>query len=316
MSARIIAFVNWLTGALVLQDLVDAGHAVVGVVLYPPELEFPTPAPKYSVRETAWKNLLPTYTVPPERINKDFVPVVRKLEPDLLVTMHFPTIFQQPMLETPRLGCVNMHPSKLPAGRGYAPMAWHMAIGEPQVHMTLHYLDAHIDTGPIIDVASVDVAADDTGWTVGEKLSYAAAAMFKRNLPAILDGSAPRRPQGEEGASFVRKGDPWDHIEWHKPSIVIDRRIRAYARPMSGAYTFLGGQRLTVWAARHVTESEQDLALSRTTDPGEVAAVLSDGWLVRTGDGAMVITDAELRTSESSTGVRLAGLASSKLVLG
>ena len=324
MGARIITFVNWLTGALVLQGLVDEGHDIVGVVLFPPDMEFKVPAPEYSVKETAWKNLLPTYTVHPERINRDFVDVVRRLEPDLLVTMHFPKIFGKRMLQTPRLGCVNMHPSKVPAGRGYAPMAWHMAIGEPQVHMTLHYLDAGIDTGDIIDVASVDVAPDDTGWTVGEKLCHASAAMFRRNLPAILEGTAPRRPQGNEGASFCWKGDPWDRIEWDKPSIVVDRRIRAYARPMGGAYTYLGGQRLTVWAARHASEAERDLALSRGKVPGEVVAVLGDGWLVRTGDGGMVVTDAELTApagaaSQSGAlggGVRVSGLPGGTVVLG
>jgi methionyl-tRNA formyltransferase len=324
MGSRIITFVNLYTGALVLQDLVNAGHEVVGVVLFPPDMESKVPAPEFSVRETGWKNLLPTYTVHPDRMNKEFVDVVRRLQPDLLVTMHFPKIFGRRMLETPRLGCVNMHPSKVPAGRGYAPMQWHMAIGEPQLHMTLHYLDVHIDTGPIIDVASVEVEPGDTGWTAGLKLCRASAEMFKRNLPAILEGTAPRRPQSEEGASLCWKGDPWDRIEWDKPSLVVDRRIRAYARPMGGAYTFVGGQRMTVWSARYATEGERDLALSGGSAAGEVVAVLGDGWLVRTGDGAMVITDAELTAPEGaarqsaggSGGVRGAGVAAGKVVLG
>lgn len=324
---RVLTFVNYLTGALVLQHLVDVGEEVVGVVCFPEQPGRPLPSPEYSVREVAYRNFLPVYTVRPEQINTTpFVEVVRRLRPDLIVTMHFAKVLGRRILATPPLGCVNMHPSKLPAGRGMTPFVWHMALGEPQVHQALHYLDAGIDTGDIIDVASVDVEPDDTGFTVTRKLCYASAEMFARYLPLIKEGKAPRRPQGEVGASYCKPGEPWHRVVWSRPSVAVDRQIRAYARPMQGAFTMLGGQRLIVWSARLPSEDERDRALSADATPGEVVAVLGDGWLVRTGDGGIVVTDAELApesaqagasgTADGPRGVRVGGLPPTRLILG
>src|SRR5512140_903817 len=186
---RVLTFVNYLTGALVLQDLVDAGEDVV-VAQFPEDPSRPLPGPEYSVREVAYRNFLPVYTVRPDQINTaPFVSVVRELKPDLIVSMHFAKILGRRILTTPPLGAVNMHPSRLPAGRGMTPFVWHMALGEPQVHQALHYLDPGIDTGPVIDVASVDVEPDDTGFTVTRKLCHASAAMLKRWLREIEAGT-------------------------------------------------------------------------------------------------------------------------------
>ena len=319
---RVLTFVNYLTGALVLQDLVDAGHEVVGVVQFPEDPSRQLPGPEYSVRETAYRNFLPVYTTRPDQINTTpFVNVVRKLKPDLIVSMHFAKILGRRILHPPPLGAVNMHPSKLPAGRGMTPFVWHMALGEPQVHQALHYLDQGIDTGPVIDVASVDVEPEDTGFTVTRKLCFASAEMLKRRLPEIEAGTAPRVPQGEEGASYCVPGHPWNKIDWTRGSVAVDRQVRAYTRPMNGAFTRLGGQRLTVWSVRLPTDDERDQALSSEVEAGGVVAIRSDGWLVRTGDGGVVITDAEIAAPSGTasaplTGVRVSPPAGVQVVLG
>jgi methionyl-tRNA formyltransferase len=316
---RVLTFVNYLTGALVLQDLVDAGEEVVGVVQFPEDPSRALPGPEYSVREVAHRNFLPVYTVRPDQINTDpFVAVVRKLNPDLIVSMHFAKILGRRILKAPPLGAVNMHPSKLPAGRGMTPFVWHMALGEARVHQALHYLDSGIDTGPVIDVASVDVEPEDTGFTVTRKLCFASAAMLRRRLPEIEAGTAPRVPQGEVGASYCVPGYPWNRIVWSRGAVAVERQVRAYTRPMPGAFTSLGGQRMTVWSARLATDEERDQALGASGSPGEVVAVRSDGWLVRTGDGGVVLTDAEVAASggASGVGVRIQPPAGARVVLG
>jgi len=317
---RILTFANYLTGALVLQDLIDAEKEVVGVVQFPEDSSRSLPGPEYSVREVAYRNFLPVYTVRPDQINTTlFVSVVRKLKPDLIVSMHFAKILGRRILSTPPLGAVNMHPSKLPAGRGMTPFVWHMALGEPQVHQALHYLDSGIDTGPVIDVASVDVEPEDTGFTVTRKLCFASAEMLRRWLPEIESGTAPRRPQGETGATYCVPGHPWNRIAWDRASVAVDRQVRAYTRPMAGAFTGLGGQRLTVWAVRLGTEDERDKALSSSATPGEVVAVKADGWLVRTGDGGVIVSDAELASASAASsagGVRVALPSGAGVVLG
>ena len=116
---RVVAILNGYTGALCLQELVDQGDEVVGVVTSPGD---PSPGrpPETSVKLTADRNTLPVYQPPMRDVNKpEFVELLRKLEPDLIVSMHFPVIFKVELLEVPPLGCVNEHPSRLPAGRGH-----------------------------------------------------------------------------------------------------------------------------------------------------------------------------------------------------
>ena len=88
---------------------------------------------------------------------QEFVDLMRQAKPDLLVGMHYPAIFKPVLLEIPPLGCVNIHPSKLPEGRGMTPSFWYLYLGRDTAWTALHYLDDGVDSGDVWGVAHSDI---------------------------------------------------------------------------------------------------------------------------------------------------------------
>jgi len=307
---RVVTIMGGYTGALCLQELVDQGDEVVGVVTYPGDPRPATP-PEASVKLCADRNLLPVYQPPFDRINTpEFVALLRKLQPALIVSMHYPVIFKRPILEIPRLGCVNEHPSRLPAGRGMTPSHWHMLIGDTHNWITLHFLDEGIDTGDVISQGSVEIIPKDTGVTASRKLSEEGQRIFREALPLIREGKAPRIPQGQvEGVEpSYYSWKPWyAQIHWDWPAEKIALHVRTLTHPKEmrswtrEAYTFLGGHKVRVWEAK-VAEG----GWSREgAQPGQILAVIGQGLLVQAGEGALVLTDADV---EGAVGEGLSGL--------
>ncbi len=297
---RAVAIMNAYTGALCLQELVDQGWDVVGVVTAPGDPAPGTP-PENSVKLTADRNYLPVFQPPITQVNSPaFIEVLRRLQPDLIVSMHFPVIFSPEILRLPALGCVNEHPSRLPAGRGMTPSWWHMLVGDERNWVTLHYLDPGIDTGDVIAQGSVPIAGDDTGHTTSNKLSHVGHRIFAEALPLILEGKAPRTPQksipGVKSSYFSWK--PWmARIAWEKSAAEVALLVRCLAHPKAepswtgSAYTHLAGRRLSVWTARSV---EGGRWAEERADPGEVLAVTGEGLLVKAGQGIVLLADVDL----------------------
>jgi methionyl-tRNA formyltransferase len=308
---RVVAIVNAYTGALCLQELVDQGAEVVGVVTAPGDPQPGAPL-EASVKLTADRNYLPVYQPPIKDVNSPrFVEVLRRLAPDLIVSMHYPLIFSREILAIPRLGCANEHPSRMPAGRGMTPSWWHMLVGDDHNWVTLHYLDAGIDTGDVISQGSVPIEADDTGHTTSRKLSQVGHRLLAEALPLIREGRAPRTPQrqivGVKSSYFSWK--PWmARIVWERPSAEVVRQIRCLVHPKDQpswtgcAYTHLAGQRLSVWEAKVVEGARWERG---PAEPGEVVAVTGEGLLVRAGQGQVLLTDANL---DSAPGLGVAGI--------
>jgi len=303
---RVVTILNGYTGALCLQELVDQGDEVVGVVTSPQDPR-PGRPPEASVKLTADRNLLPVYQPPYERINTpEFVALLRKLQPDLIVSMHYPVIFKRPILEIPPLGCVNEHPSRVPAGRGMTPSFWHMLIGDTHNWITLHYLDEGIDTGDVISQGSVEITPHDTGYTTSRKLSQEGHHIFREALPLIREGKAPRIPQdqieGVRPSYFSWK--PWHaRIPWDQPAERVALHVRTLSPPeeaRSGpggreAYAFLGGYRVRVWEAevgRQRWEREGG-------EPGQILALTGQGLRVRAGQGTIILTAGAIEGMEA-----------------
>ena len=133
-----------------LEKLIAAGFDFVGVVTQPDRPSGRgkrlTPPP---VKVSAAAHNLPIYQ--PERVrHRDSVRVLRELQPDVIVVVAFGQILPKSVLELPRYGCLNVHPSCLPKYRGAAPIQWALINGETETGVTIMLLDEGEDTGDII----------------------------------------------------------------------------------------------------------------------------------------------------------------------
>jgi methionyl-tRNA formyltransferase len=119
---------------------------------------------------------------------------IRALAPDLGLSVLFGTILQQPLLSLFPDGVWNLHPAYLPFNRGSAPNVWSIVEGTP-AGVTLHRIDAGVDTGDILAQEAVPVDLTDTGESLYRKLETASLALFQRAWPQFCAGELKATPQ-------------------------------------------------------------------------------------------------------------------------
>jgi folate-dependent phosphoribosylglycinamide formyltransferase PurN len=131
-----------------------------------------------------------------------FVERVRRLGFDLIVMAAFTRILKRPLIQAPRLGCVNVHPSLLPRYRGPSPYYWVLANREATSGITVHSVDEGIDTGNVILQRALALRPGETERTLEARASAVAADLLTEALALIAAGRAPSIPQDEAQASY------------------------------------------------------------------------------------------------------------------
>ena len=131
-----------------------------------------------------------------------FVSRLRAEDADIIVIASFGRILKKRAFTAARLGCVNVHPSLLPAYRGPYPNYWVLANGEKTTGVTLHWVDAGVDTGPIISQLRYPVERGDTEARLDAKAARAAADLLVATLPLVAAGTAPRTTQDDRAATY------------------------------------------------------------------------------------------------------------------
>lgn len=270
--------------APILGMLVEEGYNVLAVVTQPDRpvgrKKILTPPP---VKVEAVKHGLEV--LQPEKL-KDSKEEQRlaELQPDLIVTAAFGQLLPESILELPRLGCINVHASLLPAYRGGAPIHQAVMDGQTTTGVTIMYMVKKLDAGDII--AQVEVAIEDTDTTgiLFEKLSVAGKDLLKQTLPSLIDGSNPRVPQEEALVTYARNiSREQERMDWTKSATELWNQVRGL-NPWPGAYTTFAGQNVKVWQAERV-------AGKSGAEPGEIIQNDKE-FVVQTGDGeALAITE-------------------------
>lgn len=134
--------------------------------------------------------------------NPEFVARVRELDVDLIVVAGFNRILKSDLIKTPRLGCINVHPSLLPKYRGPNPYYWVLANHETVTGVTIHQIDVGIDSGNIIAQRELAISPDETEATLMTRAAAVAAALLKETIPLIAAGTAPSTAQDESKATY------------------------------------------------------------------------------------------------------------------
>ncbi len=211
-------------------------------------------------------------------------------QPDVIVVAAFGKILPQPVLDIPRYGCLNIHPSLLPRYRGASPVAAAILAGDEVTGVTIMLLDSGLDTGPILAQEKVSISPQDTTGTLSARLSLAAAQMLPDVLRRWTAGEITPRPQNEVEAAYsaaIKKEE--GEIDWQLSADDIWRRVRAY-RPWPGAYTSWGGKRLEIIEAVALpAEGEHKV--------GQVVALHRQGaaFGVSTGEGVLGVIKVQLQ---------------------
>jgi methionyl-tRNA formyltransferase len=224
---------------------------------------------------------------------QEVVAVLQGWRPDLLFVVGLSQLVGDELLSIPRMGSIGFHPTRLPEGRGRAPVAWLTWEGKPGA-ASFFVLEKEADAGAIFVQEPFDLAPGAYAQEAIEAVRGAISRALDRWLPSLLAGEWNPVPQDDSHATFWGRRGPEDgRIDWSRPAEEIERLIRTASRPYPGAYTYHRDRKLIVWRA-----SVADLPFRGVV--GRVLQVFGDGaLLVQTGGGLLRIEEMALESGEA-----------------
>ena len=156
---------------------------------------------------------------------------------DLAVVGAYGLLLPRPVLEAPRLGCINLHASLLPRWRGAAPIERAILAGDAETGISIFQMEEGLDTGPVYAIRHTTIGPSTTATELHERLAGLAADMLPEVVVAIADGALHPIPQPEDGVTYARKlAREEGRIDFAEPAGVIERRLRALnPAPAAGA---------------------------------------------------------------------------------
>jgi len=274
---RIVLIGQAAFGEQVLQTLSRKGEEIVGVYTSPDILGKANPLKGLAVQLS-----IPAFQ--PERMrDPDVHAEYIKLKPDLNIMAYVTDILPESILNYPKFGTIQYHPSLLPKHRGGSAINWAIINGETKTGITIFWPDKGIDTGPILLQKEVEISPDDTvGSLYFNKLFPLGIEALVESIELIEKGVAPRLPQDESQATYEGLCSEKDAvINWLQPATRVFNLIRG-TNPQPGAITYFQGKQFKVFDSELLPGGVDGL-------PGEIVSTTEQGFLVAAINGAILI---------------------------
>ena len=263
-----------------LAALLSSDHEVVAVYTQPDKPagrgQKLTASP---VKELALANDLPVYQ-PASLRNEAAQAELAALGADLMVVVAYGLILPKAVLDTPRLGCLNVHGSLLPRWRGAAPIQRAIWAGDAETGVTIMQMDVGLDTGAMIRKVSCPIAFDETSASLYDKLAELGPQALVDTLNAMAAGDTAAEAQDDALANYAQKLSKEEaRIDWSMEAVAIERCIRAF-NPWPISWFEAAEQTIKVWQAKVID-----------SDHGQSAGTLlkadKQGIDVATGKGVL-----------------------------
>ena len=263
-----------------LAALLSSDHEVVAVYTQPDKPagrgQKLTASP---VKELALSSDLPVYQ-PASLRNEAAQAELAALGADLMVVVAYGLILPKAVLDTPRLGCLNVHGSLLPRWRGAAPIQRAIWAGDAETGVTIMQMDVGLDTGAMIRKVSCPIASDETSASLYDKLAELGPQALVDTLNAMAAGDTAAEAQDDALANYAQKLSKEEaRIDWSMEAVAIERCIRAF-NPWPISWFEVAEQTIKVWQAEVID-----------SDHGQSAGTLlkadKQGIDVATGKGVL-----------------------------
>ncbi|HBL01210.1 MAG TPA: methionyl-tRNA formyltransferase, partial [Aeromonas salmonicida] len=263
-----------------LAALLSSDHEVVAVYTQPDKPagrgQKLTASP---VKELALAHDLPVYQ-PASLRNEEAQAELAALGADLMVVVAYGLILPKAVLDTPRLGCLNVHGSLLPRWRGAAPIQRAIWAGDSETGVTIMQMDVGLDTGAMIRKVSCPIASDETSASLYDKLAELGPQALVDTLDAMAAGDTAAEAQDDALANYAQKLSKEEaRIDWSMEAVAIERCIRAF-NPWPISWFEVAEQTIKVWQAEVID-----------SDHGQSAGTLlkadKQGIDVATGKGVL-----------------------------
>lgn len=275
--------------AVALQALLDSHHQVIATYTQPDR-----PAGRgRKLTASPVKLLAQSHNIPvlqPQRLKGEAEQQqLRDLGADVMVVVAYGLILPKAVLDTPRLGCINIHASLLPRWRGAAPIQRAILAGDEESGVTIMQMDVGLDTGAMLVIEATPIGRADNASTLHDRLAEIGARTVITALDQLQNSSAKPVTQDETQTCYAQKLSKEEALlAWNRPAIELERQVRAF-NPWPIAQTHYEGEVMRIWQAQAL-----DGVSANGAAPGSVMSATKAGIDVATGNGVLRIEQAQL----------------------
>lgn len=270
-----------------LQALINSQHNVIGVYTQPDR-----PAGRGKkltaspVKELALSHNIPLYQ--PGSLRKEPAQQeLASLNADIMVVVAYGLILPKVVLDTPRLGCINVHGSILPRWRGAAPIQRALWAGDKETGITIMQMDIGLDTGDMLLKTYLPIEDDDTSASLYEKLAKQGPVALLKALEGLASGTLTAQKQNETQANYAEKLTKEEaRLDWNKSAKQLWQEVRAF-NPWPVSYFEHQGNAIKVWQT-------QVSPTSSSAAPGTIISASKKGIDVATGNGVLTLLSMQL----------------------
>jgi methionyl-tRNA formyltransferase len=293
-----------------LTEIIGGGHEVVAVYTRAPApggrrglelIESP-------VHQAAKRFGIPVFT-PKTLRNAEVQAAFAGHDADVAVVVAYGLILPRPVLDAPRLGCLNLHGSLLPRWRGAAPIQRAIMAGDAESGVMVMRMEEGLDTGPVAMAERMAIPQEMTAGMLHDRLMIVGADLMVRALAALERGSLGFTPQAEHGVTYAAKITKEDgRVDFSKPAQAVHDQIRGLA-PFPGAFFEFGpeGAKRRIKVLRAVVSEGKSTPGTTIDDRLTIACGTGAVRLLAlqpAGKGAMPVEDF-LRGAPVAAGTRL-----------
>lgn len=274
-----------------LQALIRAGHNILACVTQPDKPKGRNLQVTYPfTKELALKNSVEVLQ-PVDLNDKNFLSHLKSSGADLFVVIAYGRILTDTVLSIPRIFSINLHASLLPKYRGAAPINWAIMNGEKETGISIIKISAKLDEGDVLAQKNILITNEDDAVSLKEKMKEEGPRLLLDTISSLQNDEFCLVKQEHAKSSAAPKlSKEMGRINWKKDAIIIHNSVRGLV-PWPTAYTQFDGKMLKVLQTK-VIELDQ-----LEGSPGEVVAVLKDGFVVRCGHGALLVKKVHLESS-------------------
>lgn len=285
-----------------LQALLGSHHRVIAVYSQPDR-----PAGRGKkltaspVKELALAHQIPVYQ-PQSLKTPEAQQELADLAVDILVVVAYGLLLPQRVLDTPRLGCINVHASILPRWRGAAPIQRALEAGDQTTGVTIMQMDAGLDTGDMLIKTECPILPTDTAGDLHDRLASIGTPALLQALDQLQAGTATAEQQDNSLSCYAPKLVKEEALlDWRQSAKILERKVRAF-NPFPVAFTQLQdtgpNDRIRVWCASAINDGS-----SQT--PGTILDVSAEGIQVQCGEGNLLLQQLQLPGKKSCSAEEL-----------
>ncbi|MGM0438885.1 MAG: methionyl-tRNA formyltransferase [Patescibacteria group bacterium] len=213
---------------------------------------------------------------------------------DLVLVAAYGEIIKKDVLEKPKHGFLNVHPSLLPKYRGPTPLQAAILNGDEKTGVTIMLMDEKIDHGPILAQKEIELNGNEYYKTLENKLSTLGGKLLADTVPKWINKNIKPKPQDDSKAKHTKLLNKKDgKINWNNSATKIEREIRAY-NPWPGSYSKVDGKLVKIFKAS-VQKQTQDGPFG---DPGKIYLGTNEKIAVQTGEDFLLIEELQIEGSK------------------